>query len=139
LLFLQQITWGPLSLLTTLFTARNNPREQGTRHLLQAVVCVGHLYGVALYYGTCGFAEHMRGISYSRPEVMYYWVYYAGMNAPWAVVPGCESPSVRFHSFSVVYLEVANGSVVVLLWRSWGAVRAAFGEAARGVEGRKRL
>lgn len=55
-------------------------------------MCVGHLYGVALYYGTCGLAEHMRGISYSRPEAQYYWVYYAGMNAPWAVVPGCESP-----------------------------------------------
>lgn len=32
----------------------------------------------------------MHGISYSRPEVLYYWVYYAGMNAPWAVIPGCE-------------------------------------------------
>lgn len=85
------MTWGPLSLLTALFTARNQPREQGVRHLLQAVVCVGHLYGVALYYGTCGFAEHMRGMSYSRPEALYYWGYYAGMNAPWAVVPSRES------------------------------------------------
>ncbi|EAQ91049.1 hypothetical protein CHGG_02984 [Chaetomium globosum CBS 148.51] len=109
------LTWAPLSLLTALLTARNNPREQGARHLLQTVVCVGHLYGVALYYGTCGFAEHMRGLSYSRPEVMYYWVYYAGMNAPWAVVPG------------------------LLLWRSWGAVQAAFGDVARREEGRKRL
>jgi cholestenol delta-isomerase len=46
---------------------------------------------VALYYGTCGFAEHMRGLSYSRPEVVYYWGYYVGMNAPWVVVPCGES------------------------------------------------
>jgi cholestenol delta-isomerase len=52
---------------------------------------VGHLYGVALYYGTCGFAEHMRGLSYSRPETLYYWGYYVGMNAPWVVVPCGES------------------------------------------------
>jgi cholestenol delta-isomerase len=57
---------------------------------LQTAVSIGHLYGVALYYGTCGFAEHMGGVSYSRPEALYYWGYYVGMNAPWAVVPCCE-------------------------------------------------
>jgi hypothetical protein len=51
---------------------------------------VGHLYGVALYYGTCGFAEHMGGMVYSRPEGLYYWGYYVGMNMPWAVVPSGE-------------------------------------------------
>ncbi|KAK4157126.1 Emopamil-binding protein [Chaetomidium leptoderma] len=107
------LTWAPLSLLTALLTARNRAHEQGTRHLLQAIVCVGHLYGVALYYGTCGFAEHMAGLSYSRPEALYYWGYYVGMNAPWAVVP------------------------CLLLWRSAGAVRMAFGAVARGEEGKK--
>ncbi|KXX79538.1 hypothetical protein MMYC01_203117 [Madurella mycetomatis] len=100
---LTTLTWGPLSFLTAVLIAtstptstptstsapkRHNYSHQGTRHLLQTVVCVGHLYGVALYYGTCGFAEHMRGLSFSRPEWLYYWGYYAGMNAPWAVVPG---------------------------------------------------
>ncbi|KAK4039683.1 Emopamil-binding protein [Parachaetomium inaequale] len=107
------ITWGPLSLLTALLTARNLPREQGTRHLLQTAVSIGHLYGVALYYGTCGFAEHMGGVSYSRPEALYYWGYYVGMNAPWAVVP------------------------CLLLWRSGRAVQGAFGEVAGREEGRK--
>jgi hypothetical protein len=26
-------------------------------------------------------------MSHSRPEFRYYWVYYAGFNAPWVVVP----------------------------------------------------
>lgn len=51
------------------------------------VVCVAHLYGVTLYYAT-NWAE---GVSYSRPEFLYYWVYYAGFNAPWVFVPGGRS------------------------------------------------
>jgi hypothetical protein len=27
------------------------------------------------------------GTSYSRPEFLYFWVYYVGFNAPWAIVP----------------------------------------------------
>ncbi len=83
------MTWAPLSLVTALFTATNPPTRKPSPQqvILQTTVCVGHLYGVALYYGTCGFAEHMRGLSYSRPEVVYYWGYYVGMNAPWVVVP----------------------------------------------------
>ena len=57
------------------------------RHPLQLVVCVAHLYGVALYYSTSLVDELYKGISYSRPEFRYYWVYYLGMNLPWAVVP----------------------------------------------------
>jgi cholestenol delta-isomerase len=128
-----KLTWGPLSLLTALLTARNQPREQGIRHLLQAIVCVGHLYGVALYYGTCGFAEHMRGISYSRPEALYYWGYYVGMNAPWAVVPSCESLRVRAFVGGELWLTGA----AVLLWRSGKAVKEAFEKGARVEEGKK--
>ncbi|KAL2201206.1 Emopamil-binding protein [Corynascus similis CBS 632.67] len=109
------LTWGPLSLLTAFLAARDRPAERGIRHLLQAVVCVGHLYGVALYYGTCGLAERMRGLSYSRPEPLYYWGYYAGMNAPWAVVPW------------------------LLLWQSAKAIQGAFREAAKAEEGKKQL
>ncbi len=57
------------------------------RYPLQIVVCCAHLYGVALYYGTC-YADYVyRGVSYSRPEPLYFWGYYVGMNSPWAVVP----------------------------------------------------
>ncbi|KAL2156221.1 hypothetical protein VTH82DRAFT_966 [Thermothelomyces myriococcoides] len=107
------LTWGPLSLLAAFLTARDRPSDRGARHLVQAVVCVGHLYGVALYYGTCGFAERMRGVSYSRPEPLYYWGYYAGMNAPWAVVP------------------------CLLLWQSVREVQGAFQRLAKLEEGRK--
>ncbi|KAL2164401.1 hypothetical protein VTH06DRAFT_3617 [Thermothelomyces fergusii] len=109
------LVWGPLSLLAAVLAARDRPAERGARHLVQAAVCVGHLYGVALYYGTCGFAERLRGLSYSRPEPLYYWGYYAGLNAPWAVVP------------------------CLFLWRSVRAVQGAFRVAAKVEEGRKQL
>ncbi|KAL2124414.1 hypothetical protein VTJ04DRAFT_779 [Mycothermus thermophilus] len=111
------LLWGPLSLLSVVLTARSTRRrsatEQTVRHLTQAAVSVAHLYGAALYYGTCGFAEHIRGEVYSRPEFLYYWVYYAGMNAPWGVVP------------------------IWLLWRSAKAIRGAFEAAERAQEERK--
>lgn len=51
------------------------------------MVCMGHLYGVSLYYAT-SYAEHyFRGIAHSRPEFVYFWVYYAGFNFPWVLVP----------------------------------------------------
>ncbi|KAL7795793.1 Emopamil-binding protein [Trichoderma ceciliae] len=75
--------WGPLSLLTVLCICINNP----SRHLFQIVVCVAHLYGVALYYATNWTEQRFHGVSYSRPEFLYFWVYYVGFNAPWAIVP----------------------------------------------------
>ncbi|OAA53432.1 Emopamil-binding protein [Cordyceps fumosorosea ARSEF 2679] len=75
--------WGPLSLLTTIAIIRRSP----TRHFLQVIVCTAHLYGVMLYYAT-NWADHrLTGVSYSRPEFLYYWVYYVGFNAPWFCVP----------------------------------------------------
>ncbi|ROT35929.1 hypothetical protein SODALDRAFT_328313 [Sodiomyces alkalinus F11] len=29
----------------------------------------------------------MHGTVHSRPEFLYFWVYYVGFNAPWVVVP----------------------------------------------------
>ncbi|KAK3333826.1 Emopamil binding protein-domain-containing protein [Cercophora scortea] len=77
------LIWGPLSIAAAVCIVRRSP----LRHLVQAGLCVGHLYGVALYYGTCYFEETFRGVSYSRPEFLYFWVYYVGFNAPWVVVP----------------------------------------------------
>ncbi|RFU77048.1 ebp domain-containing [Trichoderma arundinaceum] len=76
-------TWGPLSLLTLFCICTNHP----SRHLFQIVVCVAHLYGVALYYATNWAEQRFYGVSYSRPEFLYFWVYYVGFNAPWAIVP----------------------------------------------------
>lgn len=86
----KQFAWGPLSLLTVLCIGTNHP----SRHLFQTIVCVAHLYGVALYYAT-NWAEHrVHDVSYSRPEVLYFWVYYVGFNAPWAIVPLGESSCI---------------------------------------------
>ncbi|KAK0711247.1 emopamil binding protein [Lasiosphaeris hirsuta] len=80
--------WGPLSILTAILIIRDKASNTtGLRHILQSIVSVGHLYGVALYYGTCYFEERYNGVSYNRPEFLYYWAYYVGLNSPWAVVP----------------------------------------------------
>ncbi|KAL7930965.1 Emopamil-binding protein [Trichoderma chlorosporum] len=75
--------WGPLSLITLLCICANHP----SRHVFQIIVCVAHLYGVALYYATNWAEQRFHGVSYSRPEFLYFWIYYVGFNAPWAVVP----------------------------------------------------
>ncbi|KAH7160003.1 Emopamil binding protein-domain-containing protein [Dactylonectria estremocensis] len=92
------IAWGPLSWLTV----RGILANSRSRHVTQLVVCVAHLYGVALYYLTNWMEGQLYGVAYSRPEFLYYWVYYIGFNMPWAIVP------------------------VVLLWDSWQQVMRAF-------------
>jgi cholestenol Delta-isomerase len=62
------------------------------RHPLQAVVSVAHVYGSLLYYATSTFAHFYGGISYSRPEALYFWGYYVFANLPWIVIPLCKSP-----------------------------------------------
>ncbi|KAK2003394.1 emopamil binding protein [Colletotrichum falcatum] len=57
------------------------------RHPLQVIMCVGHLYSVVLYYSTSLAEFYFNDLSHSRPEFLYFWVYYVGFNAPWVVVP----------------------------------------------------
>ncbi|KAI0816292.1 Emopamil binding protein-domain-containing protein [Xylaria sp. FL0064] len=76
--------WGPLCLANAIATARNSP----WRHALRIIACVAHLYGVALYYATSHCEFYFTGRSHSRPEFVYFWVYYVGFNLPWAIVPG---------------------------------------------------
>ncbi|KAI0879615.1 Emopamil-binding protein [Hypoxylon argillaceum] len=75
--------WGPLCLAAAITTARRSP----SRHALRIIACVAHLYGVALYYATSQCEFYFTGRSHSRPEFLYFWVYYAGFNLPWAIVP----------------------------------------------------
>lgn len=56
-------------------------------------MCTAHLYGVALYYLTNWNEWSIGGVQCSRPEFLYFWVYYVGFNLPWAVVPLGESSS----------------------------------------------
>ncbi|CAM1502909.1 Fc.00g076850.m01.CDS01 [Cosmosporella sp. VM-42] len=77
------LVWGPLSWLTFLSILTN----ARTRHVLQVIVCTAHLESVALYYMTNWTEQRLHGVAYSRPEALYFWVYYVGFNAPWAVMP----------------------------------------------------
>lgn len=81
-----QLVWGPLCWLTFAATLARSP----ARHGLAMVVCTAHLYGVALYYATAWAEHRATGRCHSRPEPLYYWVYYVGFNMPWVVVPLCE-------------------------------------------------
>ncbi|OAA67996.1 ebp domain containing protein [Niveomyces insectorum RCEF 264] len=66
---------------------RNVGAKSGLRVALQMLASFAHLYGVALYYGTAGADLLLRGTAHCRPEFVYVWVYFVGMNAPWVVVP----------------------------------------------------
>ncbi|KAH8698885.1 putative EBP domain protein [Talaromyces proteolyticus] len=86
------VVWGPLSLLVAFLTTIQHP----LKHPLRIIVCVAHLYGDSLYYATSLFDHYVNGIPYSRPEALYFWVYYVFMNFIWIVVPaGLLYSSVR--------------------------------------------
>ncbi|KAI2775720.1 EBP-domain-containing protein [Daldinia loculata] len=74
---------GPLCFANAVAIVRGSP----ARHALRIVVCIAHLYGVALYYATCLFETYFTGRSHSRPETQYFWIYYVGFNLPWAIIP----------------------------------------------------
>ncbi|KAF2965301.1 hypothetical protein GQX73_g8264 [Xylaria multiplex] len=78
-----QFFWGPLCFANAIATARNSP----SRHALRIIACVAHLYGVALYYATSQCEFYFTERSHSRPEFVYFWVYYVGFNLPWAIIP----------------------------------------------------
>ena len=65
------------------------------RHPLQIVVSVVHIYSDILYFVTSSYAHYSLGIAYSRPEAIYFWVYYVFLNMLWIVIPGCESLLLR--------------------------------------------
>ncbi|KAJ4254711.1 hypothetical protein NW757_005040 [Fusarium falciforme] len=77
------LAWGPLCLLTVVSIIHGSR----SRHVAQVIVCTAHAYGVALYYLTNFNESRMHGVAYSRPETLYFWIYYVGFNFPWAVVP----------------------------------------------------
>ncbi|KAH8673963.1 Emopamil binding protein-domain-containing protein [Xylariales sp. PMI_506] len=77
------LLWGPISFITAILIVRDSP----LRHPAQIIMCMAHLYGVALYYSTSLVETYFTGRSHSRPEFVYFWVYYVGFNLPWVVVP----------------------------------------------------
>lgn len=86
------VCWGPLSVATAFCIVTGN----NMRYPLQLLLSMAHVYGVALYYGTSTVDLVSKGIAHSRPEFLYFWVYYVGMNLPWVVIPaGFIFSSVR--------------------------------------------
>ncbi|KAL1986421.1 hypothetical protein VTN96DRAFT_6341 [Rasamsonia emersonii] len=75
--------WGPLCFVLAYMIAAQHP----LRHALQVIICVAHLYGDALYYATSLFNHYVNGVSYCRPEALYFWGYFFFMNFIWIVVP----------------------------------------------------
>lgn len=78
--------WGPGCLVVAALVVLRSP----WRFPLQTLVSFGQFYGDVLYYATCAFDHLVMGISYSRPELFYFWFYFFFMNFIWIVVPGCE-------------------------------------------------
>jgi len=76
-------TWGPLSFILAGLITTLHP----LRHPLQIIVSVGQLYGLILYYATSMFDHYYKGVAYSRPEFVYFWIYYFLINFIWAIIP----------------------------------------------------
>jgi cholestenol Delta-isomerase len=60
------------------------------RYPIQAIVSLGQIYGLILYYATSMFDLYHKDITYCRPEAYYFWFYFFAMNFIWMVIPGCE-------------------------------------------------
>lgn len=72
--------WGPLCPLLVYGIFNAKP----WRYTLMVIVSAGQIYGDVLYYGTC----YLEGFVHSRPELLYFWIYFVIVNAIWIVVPG---------------------------------------------------
>ncbi|TFK44548.1 EBP domain-containing protein [Crucibulum laeve] len=73
------VLWGPLCF----YVVWSITRGYTSRYVLTALVSLGHIYGDALYYGT----TVMEGAPASRPEYLYFWIYFVGTNSLWMIAP----------------------------------------------------
>ena len=89
-------------------------------------MCIAHLYGVTLYFATEYRNEKMTGDSASLPGFLYYWVFYFGFNAVWAVVPACESSRPNRVPWTPKHSpQKLVDSILGLLHDSWAAITSA--------------
>lgn len=73
--------------------------EHPLRHPLQAMVSLGQIYGLILYYATCMFDHYYKDLTYCRPEAYYFWLYFFLVNFIWIVIPGSEYSFILDHSY----------------------------------------
>ncbi|CAG8731662.1 17635_t:CDS:2 [Funneliformis caledonium] len=71
---------GPASYFAAIGIHQNWP----SRHVIQLIVSLSQLYGLVLYYATTFF----EGFPHSRPEPLYFWGYFFGINFLWFLIPG---------------------------------------------------
>ena len=71
--------WGPFSFASAYWMLRGDAKQ----YLTQFAVSFGQAYGCVLYYLTSGF----EGFPHSRPEPLYFWGYFIGLNAFWMIIP----------------------------------------------------
>lgn len=94
------VLWGPGCLIVAYLAVLRHP----LRHPLQIVVSMGELCGVLLYYVTAAFDHILHGLTYSRPEALYFWFYFIFLNGFWVVVV----PIGEYLFASQFLKEVAN-------------------------------
>jgi len=110
--------WGPLSYCVAWMITTKHP----LRYPLQAVVTLGQLYGLELYYATSLFDHYVNGMTYFRPEPYYFWVYYFFLNFIWVVFPGSKTPDYTCNDNGMS----ADVRLIVLLVNSIRASAKAF-------------
>lgn len=69
--------------------------DSSYRHPVQSLVSIGQIYGDTLYYMTNTFDIFYRGVSYSRPEFIYFWFYYVFINSFWIFIPARKSTRLQ--------------------------------------------
>ncbi|KAF2396469.1 EBDP4, emopamil-binding protein [Trichodelitschia bisporula] len=77
------LLWGPLCFTVAAMIVTDHP----LRYPLQGLVSLGQLYGDVLYYVTSLTDLYLLGVSYSRPERFFFWVYFVGLNSFWLFIP----------------------------------------------------
>ena len=70
---------GPLCL----FAAHQYCMRGPWRHLAALVASACQLYGDALYFATCFYENGV----HTRPEPLYFWFYFVGLNSLWVFLP----------------------------------------------------
>lgn len=98
--------WGPLCGVIVYGIFNSKP----WRYTLMVIVSLGQIYGDVLYYGTC----YLEGFVHSRPEWMYFWLYFVIVNSFWIFIPS----AVIAHAASKI-----NGAVAACGTSGAGPVR----------------
>ena len=97
--------WGTCALSTTDMRAcdtvcgdnTNYSCNYAARWIPRVVVSAAHLWGVAMYFVTAAWDNHM----WSRPEKRWFWGYFVAMNAPWVIIPAAVMVAVAREMASV--------------------------------------